>query len=366
MGDPASRGLKTRLTWLAGFSPLLCAAPAAADPFDTGGGGVFLGYAFGERGGFEWGIEGFATRYLEEHRECEGSEKERHGVGPMLRVSVGKLSRLKLTLAAHGGGDLPSLRVLGAVDGELGASLLFERNEPLRIAPHSGVTAESIIFNLYFRQAWLFEQESLEPELSFGAGARFLPTFGTPGFCSEGRPYRGAHDEAQTARVHPAPGFDIRQPRARVWLKRAAEECASVPAFLQLALELLELQAPLELVARAVQAAEEELGHTRDAARMAELFGGAPVRLTPPPFRRRPALSRRQSLERIALESWRDGCVNEGLAAAIAEREAEHSLIAAEAHVSGRIAREEAGHAALARDVLRWAQTSPTLTLTSA
>src|SRR5687767_1011143 len=188
MGDRASTGLKTRLTWLAGLSPLLCTSPAAAEPFDTGGAGLFLGYAFGERGGFEWGVEGFATRYLEDHRQCEGSEKERHGIGPMLRLSAVKLSRLEVTLAAHGGGDLPNLRVYGAVDGELGASLLFERNQPFRISPHSGVTAESIIFNLYFRQAWLFEQESLDPRLSFGGGARFLPTFGTPGFCAAGRP----------------------------------------------------------------------------------------------------------------------------------------------------------------------------------
>jgi hypothetical protein len=344
---------------LAGLSPLLCAAPVGAEPFDTGGAGVFLGYAFGEGGGFEWGIEGFATRYLEEHRECESSAKERHGIGPILRLSAVKLSRLELMLGAHGGGDLPEMRTYGAVDGELGASLFFERNQPFRIAPHTGVTAESLIFNLYFRQAWLVEQESVAPKLSFGGGARFLPTFGTPGFCAEGRPYRGARDEAQTARVQPARGFDVRHPRARVWLKRAAEECASVPAFLQLALELLELQAPIELVARSVQAADEEMGHTREAARMAELFGGAPIRLTPPPFRRRPALSHRQSLERIALESWRDGCVNEGLAAAIAQREAEDSAVSAEVQVSARIAREEAGHADLAREVLRWAQSSP-------
>lgn len=361
MGDRVRAGLRSRLVWLAGLSPLLCAAPAEAEPFDTGGAGVFLGYAFGERGGFEWGIEGFATRYFGQHSECEGSETERYGIGPLLRLSAVKLARLELTLAAHGGGDLPEMRVLGAVDGELGASLFFERRQPFRIGAHSAVTAESLIFNLYFRQAWLFEQESLDPQLSFGGGARYLPTFGGLGFCAEGRPYRGSRGEAQTASVSCARGFDARRPRASTWLKRAAEECASVPAFLQLALELLELGAPLPLVKRAVRAADEELGHTREAARMAELFGGAPIRLSPPPFRRRPLVSRRHALERIALESWRDGCINEGLAAALARREAEHSPFSAEALVSERIAREEAGHAALARDVLRWAESPATL-----
>lgn len=356
MGDRARAGLKQRLTWLAGLSPLLCATPAKADVFDTAGGGVFLGYAFGERGGFEWGIEGFATHWLEQHSECEGSEPERHGVGPLLRLSAVKVSRLELTLAGHGGGDLPGLRTYGAVDGEIGASLFFERGQPFRIAPHSGITAESLIFNLYFRQAWLFEIEEMKPELSFGGGARFFPTFGTPGFCSEGRPYRGACGEAQRARVECAPGFDARAPRALTWARRATEECASVPAFLQLALELLELDAPVELVERAVRAADEELGHTRDAAQLAERFGGAPVRLLPPAFRRRPALPRRQALERVARESFRDGCVNEGLAALIAQREAQSSPFLDEARVSERIAREEAGHARLARDVLRWAR----------
>ncbi len=142
MADRLRGGLKSRLTWLAGLSPLLCATPAAAEPFQTGGVGVFAGYAFGERGGFEWGLEGFATRYLEYHQTCEGSLPERHGVGPLLRLSAVKLSRLELTLAAHGGGDLPNLRVFGAVDGELGASLFFERGHDLAVAPHSALLAE--------------------------------------------------------------------------------------------------------------------------------------------------------------------------------------------------------------------------------
>ncbi|HEY0465765.1 MAG TPA: hypothetical protein VGC79_16240, partial [Polyangiaceae bacterium] len=122
MGERLRGGLKARLTWLAGLSPLLCAAPAGAEPFQTGGVGVFAGYAFGGRGGFEWGLAGFATRYLEHHDTCEDSQPERHGVGPLLRLSAVRLSRLELTFAAHGGGDLPNLRVFGALDGELGAS----------------------------------------------------------------------------------------------------------------------------------------------------------------------------------------------------------------------------------------------------
>jgi len=152
---------------------LLHATPASAEPFQVAGGGVFIGYSLGERGGVEWGIEGFATHHFEDHPEC-GDQSKRHGVGPLLRLSAVKVSRLELTLAAHGGGEL--LRSFFDVDGEVGASLFVEKDHT-RVAPHTGVTLESIMFNLYFRQEWL------EPSYSVGGGARFVPTFGLPGFC---------------------------------------------------------------------------------------------------------------------------------------------------------------------------------------
>jgi hypothetical protein len=153
----------------------LVAPPARAEPFQVAGGGVFVGYSFGERGGFEWGVEGFLTHHLEQHAEC-GDHSARHGVGPLLRLAAVKVSRFELTLAAHGGGELAHTRSFFGIDGEVGASLFVEK-ERTRVAPHTGVTLESLIFNLYFRQEWL------EPSYSLGAGARFSPTFGFPGFC---------------------------------------------------------------------------------------------------------------------------------------------------------------------------------------
>lgn len=355
MGDPAKPGLKARLALLAGLSPLLCAAPAGAEPFQTAGGGIFVGYAFGEGGGVEWGIEGFATRYLEEHGACEDSAIERRGFGPLLRLSAVKLSRLEITLAGHIGTDLPDMRSTAAVDGELGASVMFEQGHDLRIGPRYGALLESVIFNVYLRQAWLFEDEAAASFVSLGAGARLMPTLGPTGFCVEGRPYRGGCGEVRQARVQPGADFDARNPRAARWARRAAEECASVPAFLQLARELLELDAPLELVARAMRAADEELFHTRAALQLAERFGGAPVRLVSPAFRERGRLPRARALRRIAAESWHDGCLNEGRAAATLALEAQHSDDLVEARVLERVAREEATHAALAFDVLRWA-----------
>lgn len=351
--------MKANLAVLAGLSPLLCAAPAgAAEPFQTAGAGVFFGYAFGERGGFEWGLEGFATRYLSEHDDCSGSSSdERSGFGPVLRLSAVKLSRLELTLAAHLGSDLPDSRTVFAADAEAGVSVLFDAGQETRVGPHYGAIAEAVLLHVYLRQAWLFEfeNESVGSFVSLGGGARLLPTMGAPGFCVEGRPYRGGCGEARRARVRRGSGFDVHDARAERWARRAAEECASVPAFLQLAQELLELGAPLDLVARAVRAADEELGHTRAAVELAEHFGGAPMRVAAPGFRQRPRLPRAQALRRLAAESFHDGCLNEGSTAAKLLLEAQRSNSAREARVLARVAREEATHAALAFDVVRWA-----------
>lgn len=340
--------MRACLALCAGLAPLLGALPARAEPFQVAGGGAFLGYAFGEGGGFEWGIEGFATRHFKDHPSC-GDSSARQGFGPLLRLSMVKASRLELTAALHGGGELPGTRSFFAIDGEFGASLFLQKGAEPRVAPHTGVTFESILFNLYFRHEWL------TPAFSVGGGARYFPTFGEPGFCEVGRAYRGDCGQALHAGVRAAAGFDARDAGAARWARRAAEECASVPAFLQLAIELTELGAPLELVERAVQAAAEELGHTVAAARLAQAFGGAPLALSPPPFEARRRLPRAQALRRLVAESWRDGCLNEALACAVAAEEARETTVAEEAATSRLLAREEAGHATLAFDVLRWA-----------
>jgi len=334
---------------LAGLAPLLAAAPAAAQEnwaipgFDTAGVGVFLGYAFGAERGLEWGIEGFATRYTHDVPFC--SSEPRAGIGPLLRLSVLGLSRLAVTAAAHGGGEFerPAL----ALDGELGGTIAYQHGGG-RAALHSGLTVETLFWNVYARQEWLL------PSYSFGGGMRVQPTFGSAGICMDGRPFRGERGAPRLAHVAVARAFDARSPDAARWSQRASEESASVPAFLQLALELAELGAPSELVTRALAAADEELGHTRAAAALASHFGGARVLITPPALRFRPRLPRAQALQRLARESWLDGCLNEGLAASIARAELRDARANEEAATLELIEREEAVHAALALDVLLW------------
>lgn len=366
MGERERARLRARICLLAGLSPLLCAEPAQAEVIDAGGAGAFVGYAFGKGGGFEWGFETFATHFLNPGSACARADERRTGVGPLLRLSVVGSSGFQLTFAAHGGTEIATshgaddLHAIAAFDAELGARIFIDPPATERVVLHTGETLESTFFNLYLRQAWLLEAGEQATAVSLGGGARYAPTFGLPSDCAPptvvvGRPCRDHAGRRHRVRFRCSPRFDQRAPRALIWAERAAEECASVPAFLQLALELLEHDAPLELVRRAVAAADEELAHTRAALHLAGEFGGGSVRLLPPPFRQRPSLPRPLAIARLARESWMDGCVNEGLAAAIASAEATRSSHAAEASASRRIAREEAGHAALAKDVLVWA-----------
>jgi len=123
-----------------------------------------------------------------------------------------------------------------------------------------------------------------------------------------------------------------------------------VPAFLQLAAELLAHDAPLSLVERALDAACDEVRHARACAEMDSRLLGCRVWPTLPELRPRPT----PNLVRLGVESWLDGCLGEGAAAKRAAREA---LVARDAHtraVWARIAEDESRHAELAWDVLGW------------
>ena len=142
---------------------------------------------------------------------------------------------------------------------------------------------------------------------------------------------------------------------ADAWLDDTRSECGSVPAFLALARDLARAGAPRDLVARAERAAWDELRHTFLCAGLAERYGSlrvaAPI-VGPLPAR---AQTTRDAIERFAIESWLDGCLGEGEAAARA-RVALVSATDAEARrVYAVIAQDEQRHADLAWDILAWA-----------
>jgi hypothetical protein len=144
---------------------------------------------------------------------------------------------------------------------------------------------------------------------------------------------------------------------ARAWLGDARLEHASVAAFARLALELLALGAPPELVGRCLAAAAEELEHARDAFTLARAHGGRAIgpgefpEAIETPRGGSPAASR----TRIAVEALVDGCIGEATAAEALAEAADACSDPRLAAMLRRTAREEASHAALSWDILAWA-----------
>jgi len=68
----------------------------------------------------------------------------------------------------------------------------------------------------------------------------------------------------------------------------------------------------------------------------------------------RPLLAGQAALVRLAIESWVDGCLGEGAAAACAAQEATSTTRPDIRSTQQRIAQDEARHAELAWDVLQW------------
>jgi bacterioferritin (cytochrome b1) len=135
------------------------------------------------------------------------------------------------------------------------------------------------------------------------------------------------------------------------YLAMSAElEASSVPAFRRLARELRAHGAPPELVSRAVKAARDEIRHARLTRRLAQRFGGAPEL---PKIGKLPV----RSLEAIAEENAREGCVRETFGALLASVQAHRAADAGIRAAMEAIAVDETEHAALAWDVAAWLET---------
>lgn len=134
------------------------------------------------------------------------------------------------------------------------------------------------------------------------------------------------------------------------WLAAAAEEHASVAAFARTVLELMALGAPPELIAGCQSAALDELRHARVSYALASEFLGRTC--TPGPV---PAVSPRvASFERLAIDTFVEGCIGEtcaALRAAVELGNSEHRGVQAALRM---IAEDEAEHAALAWRILAW------------
>lgn len=173
-------------------------------------------------------------------------------------------------------------------------------------------------------------------------------TTGVTGTVIEGRPLR----RRRRGRRHE---FLIPSDDGRHDLTARAEY-ASVASFAELALQLMAVGAPSTLVARCHYAALDEIAH---AATADELAGRPQEPFPPVPHllgRRIGTRSRtrRAQVAKLALDSYRDGWLNEGLAAARLEMRAAAAADPQEQAALQGMAADERRHADLARDVVLW------------
>jgi hypothetical protein len=350
--NSSNRGekLRFRLAVLSAAATLFLTEGAEAQDWDdwTGGAGLFFGYTFGEPRGFNWGVEAFSTRLFTGTEVC--SSDARSGVGPLVQFAATGLGAPRLTIAGHGGGEL--IRLEAAFSAELGGTYRFGRYSGFGV--HVGAVPEVAIFNAYVRG------QALLGEVALGGGARFLPTYGALRQCGIGRPWRDEQGAVAHARALDGLGQTLRRTGARreraglEWQRDALLEAASVPAFLNLARDLLAANAPLDLVERALDSARDELGHASLCSALASHYLGKRVHPVLPEVAERPPLLGTHALARLAIESYWDGCVSEAGAARIAAQAARTSKDPLSRRAQDVIARDELKHSELAFDIVEW------------
>ena len=139
---------------------------------------------------------------------------------------------------------------------------------------------------------------------------------------------------------------------AEAWTRIALMEHASVAAFARFTLELLALGAPADLVNASSSAMNDEIAHARQAFALASAYAGAP--------RGPSALDIGGSLGTVELEAcaanaFLEGCIGETVAALEAREAADLCRDPAVRRVLSRVADEEARHALLAFEFVKWA-----------
>ncbi len=144
---------------------------------------------------------------------------------------------------------------------------------------------------------------------------------------------------------------ELRARLAAAWTRDALMEHASVASFARLALELLVLGAPPELVDAAHAAARDEIRHARFAFGIASRLHGAPRGPGPLPVSTAPVST---TLVALATETFVDGCVGETVATLEAWAARDGASDGALRVGLERIGAEEAAHAELAWRVVAW------------
>lgn len=140
---------------------------------------------------------------------------------------------------------------------------------------------------------------------------------------------------------------------AASWARDAALEHASAAEFARFALGLMALGAPADLVARALEAARDEVEHARIAYGFASAHAGKDLGPAKLPLTDADAAPTKDLVE-LVLDTIADGCFGETAASLEAAREAELATDATMRAKLDTIAADEARHAELAFAVVRW------------
>jgi len=127
----------------------------------------------------------------------------------------------------------------------------------------------------------------------------------------------------------------------------AGLEAASVYAFLQLARELAQLDAPRALVEACLAAVDDELRHTGSVASLARRFGGEPQLPTVEPLAPRDAFE-------IARQNASEGCVRETFGALLATYQADSARDPQVRQAMQAICEDETRHAQLSWALAGW------------
>jgi len=156
------------------------------------------------------------------------------------------------------------------------------------------------------------------------------------------------------AAIAPADAMDetTRARLANAWTQIGRMEHASVAAFARLALQLLAVGAPPDLVMAAQEAMGDETTHARLAFGLASAYAGADV--GPGPLAIDACLDG-CDLEALVATTVREGCVGETVAAIEAREALAHARDPEVRAVLATIARDETRHAELAWRTIAWA-----------
>ncbi|TPV92424.1 MAG: ferritin-like domain-containing protein [Myxococcales bacterium FL481] len=165
--------------------------------------------------------------------------------------------------------------------------------------------------------------------------------------CVVGRPFF----EGDSTRVAPLL-TRVDRPHARAWLEAAQAEHASVAAFARLTLELMALGAPLPLLAKVQQAAEQEVRHTQLCLQRAAQLGAPAPSLGRFPFSEPIVVS--ADPVAVAVACVREGCLGETVGACLAELAVTRCSDERAAAALEEVAQDEARHAALSWEIAAW------------